>query len=338
MLICDAESLLAQRNLLEALDAFDRAQRCGEDSARCCGGRWKANMLLGNFENAWQESDSIRYRRLPDPHRFWQGEDLTGKRVILRCLHGLGDAVQFLRYIPFLAARVSHLFLQVPPSLLELAPHFIGVTDLVTWSSPETREPAWDMHVEINELPYIFRTQLDDLPIATKYLKLPASILSANHPKPTRLSNLRVGIVWSSGEWNPSRNVPFSLFRSLLEEPHCEFWNLQGGAPRADCTHPSVHRSEQCVNSLLNLAALIAQLDLIITPDTLVAHLAGATGTPAFLLLQHAADWRWLHDRSDSPWYPTLRLFRQPRPNDWISVIHAVHTALANYPLQALIA
>jgi ADP-heptose:LPS heptosyltransferase len=147
-----------------------------------------------------------------------------------------------------------------------------------------------------------------------------------------------VGIVWSSGEWNPSRNVPFSLFRSLLEEPQCEFWNLQGGAARTDCTHTSVHCPERCVNSLLNLAALIAQLDLIITPDTLAAHLAGATGTPAFLLLQHAADWRWLHDRSDSPWYSTLRLFRQPRPNDWISVIHAVHTALVNYPVQALIA
>jgi ADP-heptose:LPS heptosyltransferase len=226
----------------------------------------------------------------------------------------------------------------VPPSLLELAPHIIGVTDLVTWSSPETPEPSWDIQVEINELPYIFRTQLHDLPIATNYLKLPGSILSASRPKPKKLSSLRVGVVWSSGEWNPSRNVPFSLFRSLLEEPQCEFWNLQGGAARADCTHTSVHRSEQCVNSLLNLAALIAQLDLIITPDTLAAHLAGATGTPAFLLPQHAADWRWLHDRSDSPWYPTLRLFRQPRPDDWFSVVHAVRTALANYPVQALIA
>jgi hypothetical protein len=338
MLAAEAESLLAQRLLSEALAAFDRAEAEEEDFARCSAGRWQAHMLLGEFERAWNESDAIHARNTPDPHRFWNGEDLAGKRVILRCLHGLGDAVQFLRYVPMLNACASHVTVQVPPALLELAPHFAGVTDVITWSRPECPEPAWDVQIEINELPYIFRTQLSDLPITTNYLVLPPELLAANRPRPQNSSSFRIGLVWSCGTWNPARNIQFKLLGSILDQPDCEFWNLQGGDARADCTHPAVHQAERCAGSLLNLAGLIAQLDLILTADTLAAHLAGALGTPAFVLLQHAADWRWLHARNHSPWYPSVQLFRQPRPCDWQSAIRMVQSALPQFARRSLIA
>lgn len=335
MLVGDAESFLAQRLLPEALAGFDRAEAEGEDPARCSAGRWQVYMLLGEFEDAWRESDAVRARNTPDPHRFWNGEDLAGKRTILRCLHGLGDAVQFFRYIPMLTACASQVTVQVPPALVELASHVTGATDIITWTGHECSEPEWDAQIEINELPYIFRTQLMDLPIEANYIVLPPKLLAANSPQPRSFSSLRVGVVWSCGAWNPTRNIPFDLLLPLLNQAGCEFWNLQGGEARGDCTHPVVHQAECCAESLVNLAALISQLDLVLTADTLAAHLAGALGTPAFLLLQHAADWRWLHKRSDSPWYCSLRLFRQPEPNDWQSVISMVQTALPQFAQRA---
>jgi hypothetical protein len=194
------------------------------------------------------------------------------------------------------------------------------------------------VQIEINELPYIFRTQLTDLPIATNYLVLPPELLAANRPRPQNSSSFRIGLVWSCGTWNPARNIPFNLLGSLLDQPDCEFWNLQGGEARANCTRPAVHQAECCAGSLLNLAALIAQLDLVLTGDTLAAHLAGALGTPAFVLLQHAADWRWLHARYDSPWYPSVQLFRQPRPDDWQSALRMVQSALRQFAPRSLIA
>ena len=116
-LLAEAETLLAARRLPDALEAFRRAEAAGADADRCAAGRWLAHILVGDFENAWRESDCIRKRGKPDPHRFWQGEDLNGKRVIVRCLHGYGDAVQFLRYAPLLRRMVSRLIIEVPPRL-----------------------------------------------------------------------------------------------------------------------------------------------------------------------------------------------------------------------------
>jgi hypothetical protein len=276
-------------------------------------------MLRGDFAQAWRASDRIRQRGAPDPHRFWQGEPLAGRRVILRCLHGFGDAVQFLRYAPNLRALASHVTVEVPPRLLELARCFDGVDEVITW---DDEAPAWDVQIEVMELAYFFRTQLTDLPIATRYLRLPAS--------PPR-SGFRVGLAWTSGDWNPARSIPFPLVQPLLAPPGCEFINLQHHAEPACALLPDPQASA----SVFGLASTIAQLDLAITVDTLAAHLAGALGIPCWVLLQHDADWRWMLNRDDSPWYPSLRLFRQPSPGDWVSVIKAVSSQLASNRLSS---
>ncbi len=321
-----AQDLLHQRQLDAAPEVFARAETLGADPDQCCGGRWLAYMLRGDFASAWAESDAIRERGTPDPNRLWQGEDLRGKRVILRCLHGFGDAVQFLRYIPALRSAAASLVVEVPPALVELAPCFTGVEQVITWGADAPLvAPEWDVQVEINELPYLFRTTAEELPLALKYLHLPNASLE-------EVSSLRAGVVWASGHWNPSRSVPFELLRPVLDCGGCEFWNLQGGSMRGQWSElpprPHLHNAEACEHSILGLAATIAQLDLVITSDTLAAHLAGALGVPAWVMLERAADWRWQHGRDDSPWYPSLRLFRQSRDGDWAGVIAGITEAL----------
>ena len=285
-------------------------------------------MLQGNFTEAWRLSDAIGARGLPDPHRFWNGQDLRGARVIVRCLHGFGDAVQMLRYAPALARLALSVVYEVPPRLLALAPCFPGVDQVITWGDQAPAElPVYDAQVEVMELPHLFRTAAADLPMAEQYLELPASLKKQNTVRmgPRRVP--RIGLVWAAGEWNPARSLPPACLAPLLALSGYEFWNLQGGAARHDL--PNLRDATTvCGDGIAALAATVAHLDLVITVDTLAAHLAGALGKPVWLLLQHAADWRWQVGRDDSPWYPTMRLFRQTRCGDWPGVVSRICKAL----------
>ncbi|WP_263385650.1 glycosyltransferase family protein [Granulicella arctica] len=278
---------------------------------RIDAGLWQLNMSAGDFEQAWQASDRIHARNTPDPHRFWTGESIEGKDIVVRSLRGLGDAVQMFRYAPQLRAQARSVTWQVPPSLVELAGCFEGVEHVVTWEETCT----WDMQVEITELPYLFRTTVAQLPIATGYLSVPFGLVDKHKP--------RIGLVWAAGEWNQSRSIPLAAFDSILSTVDCDFVSLQGGS-----NQETDDRLETIGPGLLSLASVIADLDLVITVDTLAAHLAGALNVPAYMLLKHAADWRWMIGRDQSPWYPSLRLFRQPQPGDWIAPLEAVRHAL----------
>lgn len=322
-----AEASLDRRDLSAALERFHAAEKLGADADRCGAGRWMAWMLGGDFAKAWHESDAIRARGSPDPHRFWNGEDLRGKRLMVRCLHGFGDAVQFVRYAPALRAIADQVTFEVAPRFVELALCFDGVDNVITWGqgAPQAA-PPWDLQIELMELPYLFRTELRDLPLAERYLHLPAHVNAHVARQMGRGSVPRVGYVWSAGEWNPSRSVPLPALSPLLESTECEFWSLQASEVGPECN--SLRESPGCRDSILQLAAVISQLDLVITVDTLAAHLAGALGVAAWVLLQHAADWRWMTGTSRSPWYPSLRLFRQPRQGDWQSLIADVRQFL----------
>src|SRR6202023_742080 len=151
--------------LAVAMRAFDRAEAAGADADQCADGRWLVSMLRGNYEWAWRESDAIRRRGAHDPHRYWNGEPLRDKRVIVRCLHGYGDTVQGMGYAPALRELAAAVTWEVPPRMAELARCFAGVDRVVDWTAPPSRA-EWDVQVEVTELPYIFRTQLAALPIA----------------------------------------------------------------------------------------------------------------------------------------------------------------------------
>ena len=335
MLLAQGELYLERRQIDSAIECFRLAAETGEQADRCSSRLWMAYMLLGEFELAWQQSDMIRHRGTQDPHRFWQGEAVQGKRIILRFLHGFGDAIQFVRYAPILRSLATTLVIEVPPRLLSLARLFEGTDRVITWGEHAPAvAPEWDVQVEGNELPYLFRTQLSDLPLSVNYLQL----ITPDRESPylehgscdAPNQKLRVGLVWTAGDWNPNRSIPFESICPILDVDGCEFWNLQQQtmAPSDSSPIGEIRQDVRSCKSIDGLAATISQLDLVITVDTLAAHLAGALGTPAWVLLQHAADWRWLHARGDSPWYPSLRLFRQPEQGDWNSVIQAVRLEL----------
>ena len=329
-LLQSAEGLLKHRDLPAARWAFDRAETAGGDPDTCSAGRWLTAMLGGNFEMAWRQSDAIRERGAPEPHRFWQGEDIRGRRVIVRSLHGLGDAVQMMAYAPALRALASHVVWEVPPRLLALARLFECVDDVITWGEDAPRvAPAWEVQIEITELPYLFRTLEEDLPIANGYLHLPGAEVQRAAAAMGSRTQPRVGVVWACGEWNPSRNLPSDLVQRVLGTAGLAFWSLQGSG-QAEQAHswPIRNALEVCGDGLLALAATIANLDLVITPDTLQAHLAAVLGVPVWVLLQHEADWRWMVNRSDSPWYPSLRIFRQRVPGDWAGIFEQVERTL----------
>src|SRR4051794_26235126 len=207
-----ADALLRQRRVEEALEYFHLAEQQGIDGNRCASGRWTACMLSGEFAAAWKESDAIRHRDAPDPRSFCQDTIPRGKCLIVRCLHGFGDAVQFLRYAPRLRALTSRLIIEVAPRMVDLARCIAGVEEVIPWGQLEGNGPRnWDSQVEVMELPYVFRTVMDDLPIANNYMAMPPAEIArarrivGSSPAP------RIGIVWSCGEWNLSRSIPLRL-------------------------------------------------------------------------------------------------------------------------------
>ncbi len=331
-----ADAALAAEDLATAIALFNRAEPNVADPDRCAGGRWMAHMLAGDFTAAWRESDAIRRRGAPDPHRFWHGEALDGRRLMLRSLHGFGDAVQLFRFLPRLRVLVSELIVEVPPRLVELAQCFEGMGQVITWGegAPAT-SPAWDIQMEIMELPYALRVSSLDLSPHAGYLRLPEKQRARVRSVLGARTRPRVGLVWSAGEWNPSRSVPFRDFRRLLDTPGVDFWSLQGEPERAMWLKlPGPERDRdvyRCGDGIVPLADAIEEMDLVITVDTLAAHLAGALGVPCWLLLQHRADWRWMSGRGDSPWYPGMRLMRQHEQGDWAGLLRQVRETLQTY-------
>ena len=325
-----AEESLARRDLTEALEQFNRAARVGGDPGRACGGRWMCAMLVGDFAAAWVESDMIRRLGLPDPHRFWMGEDLRGAHVMVRCLHGFGDALQMLRFAPRLAAMAASVTYEVAPRLVELARCIEGVENVITWGEhAPVVPPAWDVQVEVMELPYLLRILPGEL-WSAPYVHLREEVVTAAGVALVAGKGKRAGLVWASGGWNRERSLPFSLLKPLCTLDGWTMWNVQGGEERGEAAGWMQDATEAAGEGLLRMAATIANMDLVITVDTLAAHLAGAMGKPVWLLLQHMADWRWMTERNDSPWYPSIRIFRQPAQGDWVAVIEAVRRSLEN--------
>jgi hypothetical protein len=236
----------------------------------------------------------------------------------------LGDTIQFIRYVPAIRKRARSVAIEAQPRLKRLLANSGLADSVLTWGEPE---PRWDQQVEVVELPRVFRATLDSIPSSVPYLKAEARPRKA---AAARTGCSTVGIVWSAGDYDPARSIPLRQMARLFSIRDISFVSLQAGPARADlepwCDRvPSLHEENACVR---RDAQNLEHLDLLITVDTMVAHLAGALAIPVWTLLPFACDWRWMLDRDDSPWYPSMRLFRQPRAGDWKSVIDSVYAAL----------
>lgn len=294
-------------------------------------------LLLGRFDEGWKKYE-WRWRAStvgarPIAGERWNGEPLAGRTVLLFAEQGLGDTLQMLRYVPLVAGKNGRVIIMLPPALLRLGGDALASATLV---SQDEEPPPFDCQAPLMSLPGIFATVGDSILAAVPYVRPPAD---AQIPWRRRLAGdrRRIGIAWAGNpdhENDHNRSLPFSFMLPLIADPSIEFYGLQVGPRSADLS-----RSETGVIDLSEsladfgeTAAAIEALDLIITVDTAVAHLSGALGKPVWLLLPHVPDWRWQLDRDDSPWYPTMRIFRQRQRGDWEDVITRVIHALSLLP------
>ncbi|MBF9252991.1 ADP-heptose--LPS heptosyltransferase [Pontibacter sp. 172403-2] len=296
---------------------------------------WMRHMRSGAFEKAWETSDAELKARAGKPcwhlprhfQYVWDGTSLQGRRVLVRCYHGLGDTIQFIRYMPLLQAVAAEVLVWAQPPLIPLLETVPGIDQLLPLHDG-TPDVAYDADVEIMELSHIFRTTLATIPSEIPYLQVEPQHLSSHNGK------LAVGLVWKAGDWDGNRSIPFSLLAPLAEIQGIRLYILQADAVAAGWQEGfGVHPGEF---SLYDYARVISGLDLLITVDSMPAHLAGALGVPVWTLLHAKADWRWMDNREDSPWYPTMRLFRQEQPGDWRGVIARITAELEKLSSLAL--
>ena len=335
-MVLEAQGLLMRRELVRAERAYRDAEAQGADADECAGGRWQIAMLRGDMESAWRETDGIRARGAADPNRFWDGSTIAGKKVMIRCLHGFGDTIQMLPYVARVLEIAEQVVLEVPPELLALVRSLqlaeAARLQVITWGAAGPSEaPMWETQVEVMELPYVFRTSTRDLPLARRYLGMNAAEIDTMGQRMGPRTQPRVGLVWSAGSWNVSRAVDPAMFRGVVQRP-IEFWSLVHPRHWGEAVTAGIAARLRDAAALglgvPAMAAVIANLDLLITTDTLAAHLAGAMGVRVWVLLPFAADWRWMDGREDSPWYPSMRLFRQPVAGDWGTVMARVEEML----------
>lgn len=288
---------------------------------------WMQHMRRGDFEAAWKLSDAVLQQRAGVPcwhlprhlQYVWDGSSLQGKRVLVRCYHGLGDTIQFARFMPLLKRQAREVIVWAQEPLIPLL-HTVEGIDRLLPLHDGTPEVAYDVDVEIMELSHLFRVTPATIPSRFPYLQAEPQRLS----KDSR--DLAVGLVWKAGDWDGRRSIPFELLAPLDRLEGVQLYILQGDAKEAGWqegfgTYPGAY-------PLHEYARLVAGLDLVITVDSMPAHLAGALNRPVWTLLHAEADWRWMDGREDSPWYPTMRLFRQQHRGDWEGVIRRVVSEL----------
>ena len=339
-----------QGDLESAMARFERSLELKPDCAEAHYNRGLLLLLRGDLQAGFSEYE---WRWCFLPRRtftmpLWRGEPLAGKRILLHAEQGVGDAIHFLRYAPMVAASGGEVVLEVRQSLVRLAQEMPGVSHVVCLGEDP---PECDWQCPLMSLPLAFGTRLDTIPARVPYLSVPEAArrkmdaLNWNNLNWSDLNwigpdgtgpALRVGLVWAGSPNHRKdryRSIPLQVLEGLLDVAGVRFFSLQvGGATedRARARALGITDLAPQIEDLADTAALLQKLDLVISVDTAVAHLAGALGVRAWIMLPFAPDWRWLLGRSDSPWYPSLRLFRQPSPGDWPGVLQSVRDALYN--------
>ena len=327
----------------EALACYDLALRYESDSPSTCWNRSLALLQMGDFERGWKEYEwrwrkkDARPRKCTQP--AWDGSPLEGRTILLWSEQGLGDAIQFARYASLVQARGGRVVLECLNIVRELFSGMAGADQVVAEGS---QTPPFDVHAPLMSLPFLLGTTRSTVPATVPYLSADPQRVEVWRQRLAEVGGFRVGIVWQGNpfhKWDRHRSVPLWRFAPLADLPGVTLVSLQKGPGTEQLEGFSRFRvvvpetaPMGTPGAFADTAALIANLDLVVTVDTAVAHLAGALGAPVWVALAALSDWRWLRDRDDSPWYPTLRLFRQPQLGDWGSVFERMAKMLTNSP------
>jgi tetratricopeptide (TPR) repeat protein len=320
-----------------ALQSYERAIQLQPDNAEAHWNRALALLSQGDYREGWQEYEWRWKRRGHELRRFeqptWDGSPLQGRTILLHAEQGIGDTLQFVRYAPLVKHRGGKVLLECQTELVRLLRTCEGVDDVIARG---TALPEFDVHAPIMSLPRILDTTIENLPAQLPYLAANADRLLELRSALDVSSKLNVGIVWRG---NPAhQNDRFRSLRPtqllpLAQLPGVRLYSLQKGVGReelAALTTPSnIVDLADSLEDFYDTAAVVANLDLVIGCDTSVVHLAGALAVPTWVLLSAAADWRWLQTRTDSPWYPNVKLFRQQCLGNWDDVIQAAKQSLA---------
>ncbi|OAF18397.1 hypothetical protein AXW67_04520 [Bradyrhizobium neotropicale] len=300
-----------------------------------------ALLLAGQFDEGWREYEwrwkqdrkksQLRGFRQP----LWSGGDIGDRVLLVHAEQGLGDTLQFCRFVPAIAAG-RRVVLEVQRPLVPLLAGLPGIEGIVALGDPL---PSFDLYCPLLSLPRVLGTTLETIPQQASYLRADPQRVAAWRQRVRQLNGPRVGLVWAGNQamsGDRRRSIPLERFSELADLPGVSFVSLQKGPATSQSPPPglSLHDWTDDLHDFGETAALIEALDLVISVDTAVVHLAGALGCPVWLLNRFDRCWRWLLNRDDSPWYPTLRQFRQPQPGDWLSVLKDVRAELEKYELS----
>ena len=338
---------LALRNLKrpeDALASYDKAIALKPDYANAQWDRSLCLLLMGRFEQGWLQYEWRKKRDNPIAARsysqpLWLGEEnIAGRTLFIYFEQGLGDTIQFCRYAKLAAARQAKVIMSVQQPLFGLLKQFSPTIQIIG----ENEVPMdFDYHCPLLSLPLAFKTTLSNIPATIPYLKSNSAKSLFWKEKLGEKNKLRIGLVWSGGFrlnqpelWsvNKRRNIPLAKL-AVLKHPEIAFYSVQKGQPaeselaeliRKNWDGPCVFDFTSLLSDFSDTAALVDNLDLVISVDTSTAHLAGALGKPVWILNRFDPDWRWLLDRTDSPWYPTVKLYRQQKAGDWNDVVQRV--------------
>ncbi|MBI1284066.1 MAG: tetratricopeptide repeat protein [Thiobacillus sp.] len=336
-------------HLGEALDAFNRALVLDANLMQARFSRALVLLTQGEYAQGWAGYDyrmrcpeyaaNYRLPAMAGMPRPWQGEALAGKALLLIAEQGIGDTLQFIRYARQLAEQGGKVDLHVRQGhVAGLLRNAQGVSEVYTGSAAI---PAHDYYCHLLSLPRLCNTRsLGDVPADVPYLAAPADRRAYWRQRLDAIpARLRVGLAWAGSPSNVddrNRSCSLQALTGLFEVPDVAWINLQIGVGREELQSVQTPILDwgNDQTDYAETAALMAELDLIITVDTSIAHAAGALARPVWVMLQYIADFRWLLDRNDSPWYPTARLFRQPRPRDWAGVVASLKGALADFMVE----
>ncbi len=325
----------------DALASFDRALALSGDRPHARFDRSLVLLLRGDLAEGFAE---YRHRTEPkSPHILdlvartpaWTGEPLAGRHIVIHAEQGLGDTIQFVRYLPMVAATGAEVTFLVKPSLHRLLQPLATVAGIAERQDPN--RPA-DVQCALMDLPAAFATRLDTIPASIPYLAAEPALI-ARWRERIGTAGFRIGIVWQgnpTAQLDPGRSIPLAEFAPLSQVANARLISLQKshGLDQLDQLPPGMHVEtpgpdvDAGPDAFIDTAAIMMSLDLIVTSDTAIAHLAGSLGRPVWLALRHVPDWRWMIDRQDSPWYPTMRLYRQSVRGQWHDVFARIASDL----------
>lgn len=322
----------------DAIACYRRAYGIAPDHARAKFSEALALLLKGNlkagwmgFENRWLTPPLVPRRKFNQP--MWLGQfSIAGKTILLHAEQGLGDTLQFVRYARRVAGLGANVLLEVQPQLKTLLE---GLPSIAAVFGVGEALPDFDVHCPLGSLPLAFGTDLQSIPAEVPYLRAQPAKSVRWKARLAGQPGLRVGVVWAGHRQHPrdrERSMPLRLMLGLLEEPGWRFFSLQKDLAEKEAelvaSLPGISNLAQELHDFSDTAAVVENLDCVVSVDTAVAHLAGALGKPVFVMLPVVPDWRWLLHREDSPWYPTARLVRQQKPGDWAAVVEEVRGRL----------